>query len=380
MVTPAPLLDLDGWQLQFPHTGLGNVTANLIKAWTAQDRATRVRIFVPAGVNLAEWDLEGVPARWIFLSRPSTRTDYLSRWRWSRQLVRARGPEAQAGRLFVPYLYNHLGIARQATVLVPDLVYRLIPFADFAAAPWWHLRRRFYLRRLVMRAEERLVTRARAWITFSRFVSDHATAVLRLDPTRVVTSTLGPGPQFRRDGPTPAELGIADLPAHYALYAGGYGFRKNIRLLLDACAAAARTAPDFRCVCVGAAGRQLAVGHGVHTLPPVSDVQLAALYRHSRFCLLPSRAEGFGLPLVEAAACGRVTLVADNTSLREIQPDPSLRLVEQDPAAWAHRALRLWNDGAWRRELEANLPALLAGRTNERFADDVWNLATQPPL
>lgn len=379
------VIDLDAWQLTFARTGLGNVTADLIREWVKQGRGQRVRVWAPARVDPAAWQLDPTAVQWRALPTPTARTDFLARRQWSRSLVRALAREREGRCLVVPYLYNHFGRLRRTVVLVPDLVYRAIPFADFAAHPWWDVRRRFYLRRMVMRLEEMLVSRAMAWVTYSEFVARDAERQLGLDRARISVTTLGHGPAFAPTGPRPEELGLSGLDRPYAVYVGGYGSRKNVPMLFAACAAAAEQDSTYRCVFAGISQEALldhvgwgggrALPPGVACVADVDDAQLAALYRNSRYAVYPSKAEGFGLPVVEAAACGRCILVADNTSLQELQPDPALRLPDTDPAAWTRAMLHLWQNEAARRKAEAALPALLQGRSYARFAEDMWAAA-----
>ncbi len=112
---------------------------------------------------------------------------------------------------------------------------------------------------------------------------------------------------------------------------------------------------------------------------PEATLELVEKYARSRFTVFPSLGEGFGLPLVEAAACGTCTLVADNSSLAELQPEPSLRVPTSDVRAWAKAMQWLWNDHVERRRLEGRLAANFSGCSMARFASDVWAAAYAMP-
>ncbi len=71
----------------------------------------------------------------------------------------------------------------------------------------------------------------------------------------------------------------------------------------------------------------------LHVLNP-DDAQLAWLYRHCRAVLVPSLAEGFSLPLIEALACDAPVLASDLAVHREIGAGYVERLDPNDPAAW----------------------------------------------
>jgi glycosyltransferase involved in cell wall biosynthesis len=81
-------------------------------------------------------------------------------------------------------------------------------------------------------------------------------------------------------------------------------------------------------------------------LPHVANAELGPLYRRAQFAVYPSRSEGFGLPLVEAAACEKLCLCGDNSSMVELQPNPAYRVPASDECAWMERIARLWADPA----------------------------------
>jgi glycosyltransferase involved in cell wall biosynthesis len=68
---------------------------------------------------------------------------------------------------------------------------------------------------------------------------------------------------------------------------------------------------------------------------------LAALYRRAALVLQPSEAEGFGLPLAEAMACGAPLLVSDLPVLREVGGDVAIYRPVGDVAGWVDAALAL---------------------------------------
>ena len=82
----------------------------------------------------------------------------------------------------------------------------------------------------------------------------------------------------------------------------------------------------------------------------VTDAELAALYRHARFCLFPSFYEGWGLPVGEALAMGKAVLSSDRGSLVEAGGEFARYIDPWNPRAWADEIHRLVSD-----------PGLLAG-------------------
>ena len=120
-----------------------------------------------------------------------------------------------------------------------------------------------------------------------------------------------------------------DLSEQFALYTGGFDSRKNLARLVRAWAAA-RKRPDAQLVFAGmgeptaiAELRAIAASEGLPEdslkfLGYVSDEDLVCLYSITSLFVFPSFHEGFGLPILEAMACGAPVIAADATSLPEV--------------------------------------------------------------
>jgi glycosyltransferase involved in cell wall biosynthesis len=174
--------------------------------------------------------------------------------------------------------------------------------------------------------------------------------------SRLRTVHAGIAPEFRAE-PDPAAdaevlrwLGPADpwgLPE--LLHVGSNIPRKRIDVLLETFAAVRRAVPGARLVKVGGRftpdqerqARALGVAEAIVTLPFLDRTILAAVYRRAALVLQPSEAEGFGLPVAEALACGAPVLASDITVLREIGGDAVVYRPVGDAPAWAEAALSL---------------------------------------
>jgi glycosyltransferase involved in cell wall biosynthesis len=176
-------------------------------------------------------------------------------------------------------------------------------------------------------------------------------------------------------------FGLSD--STYVLCVGSADFRKNRDQMLAALAAVRRRAPGTELVMVWAARlelgaqlelRRIALEHGVSSalrlVGYVSDAELGALYRGALAQLFPSRAEGFGYPVVEAMASGCPVITSDRSSLAEIAGDAAVQVDPEDADALADAIATLLADSSERRRLSARGTARA-----RKFA--VQNMATE---
>ena len=96
-------------------------------------------------------------------------------------------------------------------------------------------------------------------------------------------------------------------------------------MLLDVVAAVRQTVPDLRLVKVSGewtaawrrADRPPRLGRRDHHVGGLARAELAEVYRRATVVLMPSEAEGFGLPVIEALACGAAVVASDIPAMRE---------------------------------------------------------------
>jgi glycosyltransferase involved in cell wall biosynthesis len=151
-------------------------------------------------------------------------------------------------------------------------------------------------------------------------------------------------------GPAAAETG-PDGPVEL-LHVGSTIPRKRIDVLLRVFAAVRRAEPAARLVKAGAdltavqwaLARALGVADAVVATGPLDRPVLAALYRRAALVLQPSDAEGFGLPVAEALACGTPVLASDLEVLREVGGAAATYAPVADVPAWADAALSLLSE------------------------------------
>ena len=200
--------------------------------------------------------------------------------------------------------------------------------------------------------------RARLILTPSRSTRDDVVRILGVDPARVRVIPYAAASCFHPEG-----AGRAEDEAPYFLYVGTLEPRKNLERTLRAFARVASALPDHRFVLVGQPGWDYAgvlreaqrpdLAHRVSVKGYVPESQLPRLYRGATAFVYPSLYEGFGLPVVEAMACGTPVLTSRSSSLREIAEGAALLADPYDEQALADALLRLGEDATLRGRLRA---------------------------
>lgn len=143
-----------------------------------------------------------------------------------------------------------------------------------------------------------------------------------LAPERVTATPLGVDTEWFESAPaSEAWLGSRGLPYDYLVFVGSLDPRKNLPRLLDAHRRVRGEDPRFPdLVLAGPAGREadLSGRQGVHLTGWLDDADLRSLVAGSRALVLASLDEGFGLPVLEALACGRPVLTSELPVLAEV--------------------------------------------------------------
>jgi len=102
----------------------------------------------------------------------------------------------------------------------------------------------------------------------------------------------------------------------------------------------------------------------------ITDAQLTAAYSGALALIYPSRYDGFGLPILEAMACGCPVIACDNSSIAEVAGDAAIYVPEDDPSALAAAVTRL-RDLSTREAYRARGFARVGRFDWNRTADDV---------
>jgi len=261
--------------------------------------------------------------------------------------------------LFVPAHVLPFWCPVPGVVTVHDLGYRYEPDAH-------PLLQRLYLEI----GTKRSVQQARRVIAISQATADDLTRFYRIPPERIAVVPHGVDEQFYPRSPEECARVRHRYGLHkpFLLHVGTLQPRKNLVRLLHAFALLAQEDQDLELVLAGKRGwlastidAALAaspVRHRIRLLGHVAESDLPALYSAAEVFVFPSLYEGFGLPVLEAFACGTPVVASRRGALAEVA-GPA---VTCDPSSVADiaRAIRIARDPTRRSALVA------AGREHAR--------------
>ncbi len=269
--------------------------------------------------------------------------------------------------LFFPAVYSYYPVPRRAPCVVAfhDTIPERFPELVFPT------RRNRWLWRAKVTLARRQATRI---MTVSEASARDLVEVLGVDRARIDVVSEAADPRFHRlpdraaVDEVRARYGLGE-PLRYAVYVGGLNPHKNLMGLLRAARSLVARFDDFRLAIVGDTS-----GRGFHDNVAelrdfvarhpeldkravftgyVSDEALVALYNGATAFVLPSLWEGFGLPALEAMACGVPVLASDRGSLPEVVGQAGLLFDPREPEAIAAAIARVLEDDALRERLAA---------------------------
>jgi glycosyltransferase involved in cell wall biosynthesis len=332
---------------RIPHTrmnGVARYMTELIACFATQASELDVRILCQGRAFR--------PAHWLAAHRPPQPVHRLFTQvdaRWLR-------PFAQrcAGSDLVHYPYHNLPdnwqIGRQKLVVT-------VHGAAAVEEPVWGVDtgRAETIRQRLAAAGDRLIH----IITVSAWAGQEIARQFDLDPAWI--TPIHHGIDHRLFYPKPTdEAATEKIP--YILHVGPCSPRKNVATLVDAVALLRhRYKQPHRLILVGrddgdrramlARCAKLWIADAVQAIGVVDDARLADLYRGAACFVFPSLYEGFGLPVIEAMACGTPVITAAVTALPEVAGDAAHLLHNpQDADALATALCRMIEDRAWRQQ------------------------------
>jgi len=217
---------------------------------------------------------------------------------------------------FFPNL-NYIATGRTPSVVtLHDLSWKIFPHFFKARGQVWHRTVR----------PERTLSTAQAIITPSTSTKQDAIDQFGIDPEKMSVIPHGINHKLFQPKMLPQDHGIRSqyrLPEKYILFMGTIEPRKNLHALLDALDNQTTRQPDNLVIAGGPGWRsddildRFKQMTNVHYLGYVPHEHRPALYRAARAFVFPSIYEGFGLPVLEAMACGTPVITSHTSSLPE---------------------------------------------------------------
>ena len=303
-------LVFDVTPLSHPRTGIGNYMLGMLGglAEVAGDDHELV-FFAPTGprnVGRVRRALVGIPGeRRIFPIPPPSNL-----WRQSWSRLGRPAVERFAGELDV-FHFSDWMYPSQRGGLRTTTVHDLGPIHH----PEWVDRR---TRALHVPKARHAAKTCDLMFANSRYTADDVQRTLGFPAERTVVAYPGIHERFRPEGEA------ADLGSPYLLAAASFEPRKNLETLLEAFALVRARRPELQLVIAGAEPETEA--EGVRYLGYVDDADLPGLYRGAEAFVFPSLFEGFGIPVVEALACGTCAVVSSHPSLDEASVEAAVRV------------------------------------------------------
>ncbi len=317
--------------------------------------------------NIRVW--RSLPGTAVVYDRPDCR----ARWSYAQLLresflKRQRPDVLHTTSLFegfgddaVVAVRGHEGLAPKTAVTLYDLIPLTKP-GDYLPTPlvrdWYHQKVDQYRSAALL-------------LAISEHTREEAIRHLGVPGDSIVNISSGVDPRFRpalfEEGDAEAFRAKYRLPARFVLYTGGFDSRKNLERLIEAWAqlpareggqlaiAGFAEAVD-RDRLAALAARYGLSGADVNFLGYVSDDDLIRLYSLTSLFVFPSTHEGFGLPILEAMACGAPVIASNATSLPEVVGREDATFDPFDVDAIASKLHQGLSDDAFERSLRQHAP------------------------
>ena len=343
---------LSGWFWDHPETGSGQYVRYLVGELARQEPASEFVVLV-SSESVVDDD---VAPNVEFVVVPAVRTNAGKVW-WEQVAVPRAARRLGVDLLHVPYWATPLRAAMSTVVTIHDLIPLLLePYRGSA---------RVRLYTAFMRATS---VHAALLLTDSEASRRDILRYLRAPAERVRAIYLAVDAVYRST-PAPDDAAVLrelDLSPGYVLYLGGFDVRKNLRSVFAAFAHVCGIVDAARLVI---AGKLPAVDSDFAPDPrrlareariPAARVRFVgfvpeeakpAVYRSARAFVFPSIYEGFGLPPLEALACGVPVVGSNAASLPEVVGDAGVLVEPDDVEGIAAALIRLLRDDAFYAEM-----------------------------
>jgi glycosyltransferase involved in cell wall biosynthesis len=332
----------NGWFIDQPHTGSGQYTLQLLKHLPQVAPQHEYALVVPHKGSFKIHDITANTDFQLLTSNIKSPTSNFRKLLFEQSIMPRAAQAYEADVLHVPYWAPPLRSSVPIVVTIHDIIPLILPQYRGGA---------------LVRAYTQLVSAAARGATLILTDSEASRRDimqrLRIPADRVRTIYLAADPKFS-DHLDPIDTAALrknyDLPEAYVLYLGGFDARKNIEMLLQVYTWAQDVLGEgYPLVIAGSLpdrhngffqdprviAKQIEVDNVVHCIGRVAEEDKVALYQQARAFLYPTLYEGFGLPALEALACGVPVVGSNASSVPEIVGDAGILVDPQDARAMA---------------------------------------------
>lgn len=344
---------LNGLFLDYPATGTGQYLRELVPALEKISPHDEFRLLAPQADATAPATVEIYPTRVAHDNFAKLEFEQITFPRASKKFDLAH----------VPHFGSPLFPSRPTVVTIHDLIPLVLP------AYRGSIQVRMYSRLAAWAAQRAIATVA----------DSHASArdieqQLHIPREKIHVVHLAANARYQPPSRDELERVRAKykLPKQFVLYLGGFDVRKNVARVMETfgrleIGEQGLETGDWRLVIAGklpatesaffpnprGLAKELGVLHQTHFLGFVAEEDKPALYAAARVFLYPSQYEGFGLPPLEAMACGTPVIVSNASSLPEVVGDAGILLDADDAASWSDALEKLLTDDVRCKDLGA---------------------------
>ncbi|MGI8968475.1 MAG: glycosyltransferase family 4 protein [Chloroflexota bacterium] len=354
-----PDVAIAGLPLDYPHSGTASYLRHLLERLPGAGPDLAFRLY------LRESHGYGFRIRSAHLQTPFRRLNHgsgvgarLDKLAWEIGSFPLATTRDDASLLHFPYFAAPLVSRAPVVVTIHDVIPLVLP--DYHRGRSSLLYARFMTK---------AVRRAAAIITVSEYSRRDILCTVDVPPERVFVTPEAADPECTLVAEAGEREGLRakyGLPARYFLYLGSAEKRKNLAMLVEAWATVRRgmtklgiglvivarfPPPDTLYPDIPGFVHRHGLGESVHLVPSVSAADKPALYRQALGFCFPSTYEGFGLPPIEAMACGTPVLCSSATSLPEVVGDAACLLDPANTEGWGAAMVKLADDERLRDEL-----------------------------
>ncbi len=330
------------------YTGIGRALFNFLDHFDRQPGMDRCILF------------SSKPISFTFSGRIRNRVvkEKCTFW-WDQVKLAAALKKEKVDVFYSPYYKVPLLASCKKVSAILDLIYlRFEPYRR--RMPWFKKLYYYTVARYMAHAVDRV------W-TSSQYSLEDVVKLYGVDRNKIDVVSLSVAEVYR---PETDEKQIAAvkkifrIPGRYLLYVGNFKAHKNVATLLEAFRQVAATSPGLSLVLAGpradgyaqllrwVADQGLAAKI-IFTGKMTEGVDLRSLYSGAEIFVMPSFYEGFGIPPIEAMACGVPVVSSRASSLPEVVGDAGVLVDPNDPKAFAQAIMRILEDGEFRKSLVA---------------------------